>query len=187
MPYPTATKTCENCGEEYVTRSNAFGARSRWCPSCRPEMYRRQNVAYMRHRYATDSAYRQRLADWQRAYQKEYYATTCTRCGVVRRRSNHLTKAQRATYICGRCKAEARLVRLRCWFCEFTFKHKPWGLPKHNPRCPDCLGLLAEAARDLGITRERVRQLVEKKARQIGITRRQALDRVLAERKQAVA
>lgn len=102
---------------------------------------------------------------------QRYQTVVCSRCGRQVTRAN-VPIAERPTFVCGQCK-RARPLR-PCRYC---------GKPTTGTYCDsECYGALSRGAETLGVSRERMRQLVEAYHSQHGGTRRDALTAILAAR-----
>lgn len=190
------TKVCEICGQEY----EASRRWQRWCLDCRVLGRRRDNARAMRERYASDPAFRQRQAAWQRehpdrvkAAQDKYRNRPCPRCGVVRQ--TYLRgKERKDKQLCEKCSglARRRMVWLRCYWCRGVFMRRPQDFHQKVSRhwCSECYGILTSVALPLALTRERVRQLVNKEYARLNrdghwATRAEALASVMEKRAKA--
>ena len=119
------------------------------------------------------------------AAQKRYYLkhrrVPCTRCGIVRMRAD-LKDNDRLSYLCGKCKKNGRLaarVQLPCRYCG-----EPAGITNDKyirSECTSCYGVLTQIGNQLGLTRERIRQLVVKEM-QHGASRSEAVEIVKQKR-----
>lgn len=181
-----ATK-CEDCGQSYEVRPNAAGQfmPSRWCPACRPAAYRRKNRESMRERYWSDrEKWRERHRAYNRAtgykYQSAYAHVTCTRCGAAHLRGD-LNLTTRKSYVCGKCKADANRLLWSCRVCESTFRDR---IPRTF--CSDCIGLFARIAKEVGLSRERIRQLAHQNKARYRVSLKAGAEMALRQR-QAVA
>lgn len=136
-----------------------------------PEHYRKVN----RDRYATDpTPYREATDRWARI--------PCTRCGDIRYVNDR--SRPRVGFLCGNCKRDERHAiaeknSLPCRFCG-----KPAGIFQNTrlrATCADCHGLQARLSDELGLTRERARQLINRQ-RQKGLAYPDAVQAVRKER-----
>lgn len=97
--------------------------------------------------------------------------------------------------VCGRRRYNSRGVNPLCATCAATQRHaeraqpcKFCGRPQYRKHkrgftwCDECLGQQSHAADLLGLTRERIRQLVNAKVAKVGGTKADALRLVLADR-----
>ena len=178
--------TCEACGASYAVNPNIAGhyMPSRWCPSCRPAAQKREARRVAREWYW---AHREQAAAYQRehgratgyAAQRAWNSTTCTRCGAIHLTS--LKKPDRTSYLCGKCKAEARMVAWTCRVCDGTFRD-----PRAYIFCDDCYGLFTRIGAKVGLSRERIRQLANQHKARYGVTLKVGAEMVLRQR-QAVA
>jgi hypothetical protein len=170
--------TCTNCGKQFLTtRRNPVTCGQ---PECRSQ----------RHRGASREAYRKKtgqgLAQFRvamRAHRLAYQAQVnnrCQECGALIR--PNYTR-------CRACSGHARSggrstsSNVRCCGCGLQVRRSPSMLRAKRVFCSDCSGMYAKAARKPGLSRERVRQLVERaRARQPVLTPHEALQTVVAAR-----
>lgn len=161
--------TCEECDRPCERRS----PQQRWCPDCRPAARRRHHAAKMRNRRRTDPEFRAYQLAWRQAHpekikehQASCYNRPCPRCGLVRNVSNAVGKEAKAKRLCRKCSALARreIVWLRCQWCRGVFMRRKAliGEAARHHHCAECYGIMTRVAPMLGLTRERVRQLVNK-------------------------
>ena len=166
----------------------------RFCVGC-GEFHRKEYARQdMRRRYWADpvasraagKAWRLAHLEQFKATQDRYRRTPCIRCGKIRWLGGPQDKKNRA--LCRDCKTQGARIWVDCYWCGGAIGVAPWELRdrKHHWHS-DCMGSMTRAAVLLGITRERVRQLVNKQylwasRNGSGITRKQALEAVLADR-----
>jgi len=180
-------KHCDRCGMGFIPYHNG----QRFCGGCREfhkKEYARQD---MRRRYWADpvasravgKAWRLAHLEQFKATQGRYRQTPCIRCGKIRWLNGPEDKKNRA--LCGDCKIQSEAVWIECYWCEGALAVTPYEARTRSHQWHrTCFGSMTRAAVLLGITRERVRQLVNKyRSRNgAGITRKQALEAVLADR-----
>jgi hypothetical protein len=188
MPF---TKVCVICKDDFTTsRVNA-----KWCPACKPKaarLYARMKAKEYRnaHKEEVDG----RAREWLKAHPervKEYrakcYVKPCSSCGAKRWRTKRgRSGATRMDpFLCGECKMELRHMNkmVKCYYCGSMFfsRYNP-GTETKGRACSSCYGVYTRAAEVLHISRERVRQLVNKKISRNGTTRIEAVDAILEER-----
>ena len=118
--------------------------------------------------------------------QRRFRDTPCIICGAIRQVGSKEEKKRRA--VCVKCKGHVQPVPVLCYWCGGGFKMPRYlALRRHHHWHTACLGSMTRASLVLDITRERVRQLVNKQylwasRNGSGITRKQALEAVLADR-----
>lgn len=135
---------------------------------------------------ARERAWRLANPEKFKATQHRFRDTPCLICGAIRQLHNAREKSQYA--ICRNCNSHVQPVSVLCYWCRGGFKMPRYlALRSRYHWHSTCRGSMTRAAVLLGITRERVRQLVKKRymlasRNGCGITRKEALEAVLAER-----
>ena len=182
---------CEECGKT----CERVRHHQRWCLNCRPAMQRRGMTAYMKERYARDPALRESQVAWRRANPERYRATQakhhkrpCPACGKVRWVS-HVSGEAKDKVLCRACcgLAQRQLLWFHCYWCGGAFmRHDITPALRHW--CRECHGIMQRVAPLLNITRERVRQLVNKEYARLNqdghwATRAEALASVMTARR----
>lgn len=165
------TLTCVSC-------PNNFEAKRPWarfCIECRKGRLRIYQKTW-------------RDANPERFHETQYrYRTrTCVQCSEAYLTSR-LRKGQ--PFTCGPCRRDKRWetypIKL-CRLCRHPIIRRPsaWGKTR-RPACTKCSGLQVQVAKEVGLTRERIRQLMEEEYRLLvrarngtQPTRRDALENV---------
>lgn len=183
------TRTCVICKDDFTTSK----VNAKWCPVCKPvgtRLYARVKAKEYReaHKEQVDG----RAREWMKAHPekvKEYrakcYVKPCASCGEKRWRNSRERVSRKDPFLCGKCKMELRHMdkMVKCYFCGNMFFSKFAQRGEAKARaCSSCYGIYTKAAEALHISRERVRQLVNKKIRRNGTTRIEAVDAILEER-----
>lgn len=156
-------KKCERCGQEYEARWTW----QRWCPTCRP------------------AGRRERKRLWQRGWRKQHYSRPCPCCGKMR----YDVTGKRLCLQCRGLRKRRGALR-RCYWCGAAVYRSPWALGAARFWCDRCRGSLSAYAREVGLSRQRVSQLVAKEMQRLQAaggspTRAEALARVRAQRRSA--
>jgi hypothetical protein len=156
-------KTCERCGQQY----EALLTWQRWCPGCR-SWGRRE---------------RKRL--WQQVWRKQRYSRPCPCCGKTR----YEVTGKR---LCSQCRGlqKRRGALRRCYWCGAAVYRSPSALRAARSWCDRCQGSVSAYAREVGLSRQRVHQLVAREMQRLQAaggspTRAEALARVRAQRRSA--
>jgi hypothetical protein len=170
--------SCTICGQKFLTtRTNPVTCGR---PECRVERNRRANrEAYRKKAGQGLAQFRGAMRAHHRAY-KAQVNNRCQECGAL-----IWPNYTRCRACSGRARRGSRpnSPSVRCWGCGLQVRRAPSQLPSKRVYCSDCSGMYAEAARKLGLSRERVRQLVERaRVRQPVLTPREALRTVFAAR-----
>ena len=166
--------------------AHTFLAVRPWAKVCSSECERLKRRSHRHAEYARnpqaflESARRWRLKNpeaW-RAIVRKSQTCICIRCGEKKRPG--IRKALKSQFVCGTCRVEQR-HQAQCFYCGRAFRVRR-SLQGRNHRCPDCLGLYSRVARNVGVSRQRVEQLVNKALRNGNITRRDAAMMILHRR-----
>lgn len=177
----TYSRVCEFCGE-------AFESSRPWTKRCKKIECQRQawriTVKHWRDKdparaRAYFKAWREHNPDLVKAAQTRYNTVTCTSCGKVNH--THTKLAKRADYVCRQCKVEQRLVSTTCHLCGLALQRVK-SLTFEKSYCQSCVGAYTRAGLHLSLTRERVRQLVNREYAAGGMTRLEALEQVMSRR-----
>lgn len=166
---------CAVCGATFPPPNPRYASLYKMCSEeCRRRRNANQTLEYLRS-LAPEERRRRNHAAYVASggvHQRAYNTFVCSRCGAVRR-DGRLRNSDRATFLCGNCKAADKLaarLALPCVRC---------GQPRRTLRveCIDCYGPLAEIGKAVGLSRERIRQLVVKEMAR-GYTRAEAIEAV---------
>jgi hypothetical protein len=148
-------RTCERCGRKYEARQ----VNQRWCPACRSAAVRERESV------------RQRARRWELSH-------NCPSCGKIR----HYYAGAR---LCAQCRGlQVRKGAMRsCYWCGTPLYQSPWLLGRKRVWCKGCLGTVSAYAAEVGLSRQRVAQLVSREFRRLrearpDVTRAEALARV---------
>lgn len=186
-------KTCERCGEAY----RAERQHQRWCTECRDDGKREASAASVRRGWWRNPALsRARQRAWVRANPERFkaaydkcYRWPCPNCGKVRYVTNEPGRVAKEERLCSTCSGLARrkMVSLFCYWCESSYVRRAEGVTDRRHSCPRCFGALTKTGVMLGVTRERVRQLVNREHRRLNrdghATRAEALAAVMEARR----
>ena len=167
-----------------VVCAQTFLAKRPWAKVCSSSECRRLVMRACRHaqrhaeyvrnpRVFAERARRWRLENpkgWQ-ATRRKSYTCICIRCGGKKINST-VRKAFKPQFVCGTCRSEQR-HQAQCFCCGRAFRVR-YLKKSRNRRCSDCHGLYSRVARSVGISGERVRQLVNKALANGNVTRRDA-------------
>ncbi len=167
-------RLCRGCAGEFESSD----LRRQYCDVCHPADYRAKHAAYQTSLHVPYSPeYYASHRDNFRAARQKSYARTCIKCGQRRIRTD-VTKSEAHTFVCRDCKTEARLMK-RIHACPCC-----GGVTYRRLYCDECAGLQSTIAIELGLSRERVRQLMNKVLHEVpGLTKRAALEHVRMQRK----
>lgn len=186
---PKRSRLCELCGCEYQPTSG----RQLWCLACRQQARHEYNAAY-----AENPENRERQRAWWKAnpervkaYQNRCYRWPCPGCGKVRRvPSWAVGKEAKAAVLCLRCSGVARrkMIRLRCHWCEAMYTTRACYVAGTRHSCPECSGARTKARATLGVSRQRVHQLMYEEYRLLNrngqyATRAKALAAIIERRR----
>lgn len=165
-------RTCEVCG----TNFKAGTAPAKFCIDCRPDAYRASNRLYWKNQYRTNpTAVHARQRAWIaanperfRAIQRRCYRRPCVLCGNLRWRGR---TPKDSPFTCGDCKRKERWDNYptkACRLCQLPIARWPstWGKVR-RPWCTACRGLQLQVSKEVGLTRERIRQLMEEEYRRL--------------------
>jgi hypothetical protein len=189
---PRAATSCKTCGAGLPPCKSGKGRVRRLCDACRVdarraarrrwgkteagraaarryrETHRKKAREQRRASYwanpelarAKNRAWRLANPERSKALQDRYRRTPCVRCGKVRTLAGARSKRPA---LCRECKPRMGPVPVLCSWCGKGFTMPVDEARSHHRHWhPDCLGSMTRAAANLGITRERVRQLVAK-------------------------
>jgi len=152
-------KICERCRRQYEARQ----VNQRWCPACRSAAVHERKRAH------------QRARRWELGH-------NCPSCGKIRHYYG-------GTRLCAQCRGlQVRNGAVRsCYFCGTPMYRSPWMLSRKRVWCQECLGAMSTYASEIGLSRQRVAQLVSRELRRLkeaglDATRAEALARVKAAR-----
>ncbi len=188
--------TCEKCGEQCLRT----GSMQRWCIACRPRATLDRRATHIRERRRRNPVlFRARERAWVKANperwkaaQDRHHLRPCPGCGKVRK-VNRAGKEAKDKVFCHACELRTRpkkIARTPCYWCFKLVERCPSDIHKgHRHWHTECLGSLTRAGVTLGITRERVRQLVNREYARLNqngyqATRAEALASVMAARKE---
>lgn len=179
---PTYECVCRFCEEMFL----AGKPHAKVCKrvECRRAMWRESTARdYSKNaavRIASMTKWRMEHPDRWDAIRLKTYTRKCTRCGLARWTKSAAERRQ-PEFICRSCLAQQRKAERMtpCSFCGAPFFRTRLG---ERSRCVACVGALTRAGERLGLTRERIRQLVNAKVAKVGGTKADALRLVLADR-----
>ncbi len=167
-PVPRVCKR-EGCGVVYTPNTG----HQKYCGTLTCD--RARKAAYMRHLWATEpERMRQKANEYYynnpevmaRARDK-YLSVPCILCGEIKR-NGKITNAKKATFVCGECKTRInRTIKkdgllTRCTYCG----HETTLEPGRGKRALDCAACkdrritLEDVGRKVGVSRERIRQVI---------------------------
>lgn len=184
---------CGECGAEFTRNLH----RRKYCSVECADTYNSRNVRLrLKEKYWSDPAaasVRQKaayaaLSIEERRARLAYQYKTCIICGSAKRRQD-ITEEGRSTFVCQDCHVVQRRANwpiVNCYFCGKEIHRSPTLLRAHM-YCTSCTGSLARAGVALSLSRERIRQLVNRavSVAAVGgapITRKEALAQVVEER-----
>lgn len=165
--------TCLNCGEVFQPKRKAVTR-----PYCKDkiECVRAGNAAFMREQWRskpeTLRAYHRKFynnhREEYREYQREWHTLTCYMCGSKRIDSSATAEKKRSPFLCGKCKAKIRRTASSkeptpCLYCGNLTQYYVGSNPEGCEICNDRRITLQTVGDKVGVTRERVRQIAEKK------------------------
>lgn len=111
--------------------------------------------------------------------QRRWGLVTCGKCGESRFRN--MAYAKRENFVCGRCQAAEARIAINCEFCGVELSVPPSIAARSTKtRCSDCRGILRRTSKQLDVTGEWVRQLVNgRMGTGLYTTKREALSAVV--------
>lgn len=166
IPLRSSNYYCQECNTEEKKRARATRQAREFIRALSPEERKRRF-----HKYNSSEA--QILA------RIKHSTIPCVRCGISYRRSD-IPVAKRSTYVCRQCTS----LEKRTTTCKWCNKEFLLNKTTHHPtsECSDCRGANSKLARELGVSRERVRQLVKLEMSRGAKDRSEALERVREKR-----
>ena len=162
----------EECSVAGIAAHNRYKAKQQYWADAEASRLR-SNAYYQEHKVA------------MRESMRRSYTRTCETCGVQREQRGY---PRDLPYLCRACQAERtrQAHRRPCQYCGVDV-YPGAANGRLRLTCPDCFGQLTKVGVEIGLTRERVRQLVELEraraaAQGFPVSRRDALALVRVER-----
>lgn len=187
---PSQGKGLARCAPRPHIRGTVMsGEKRKPCPTCGAPMAACLDCGVRVGRYQRRCGPCQRVQHLAtiKAWDHKHRHLPCRRCGALRWR-NLKRQYTQPEFLCNKCQRDDRRAawpRVSCWLCGSEFEMAP-GNARRGKRhaCANCQGLYTRVTQAVGLSRERVRQLVQRECSRNGGTPAAALTRIVEERSQ---